>query len=78
MLCARIDLNITRLVGRWRSDEMLKYIHVQNASLMQNYSRQMLELGHFSYNRTDNIATSDYFLPSIAVPENTRPPNPDT
>jgi hypothetical protein len=77
MLCARIDLNVTRLVGRWRSDEMLKYLHVQTAALMQNYSRQMLEFGHFSYNHTDDVRNSEYFLPSPVARDNTHPLHPD-
>lgn len=43
MLCAHIDRNITQLIGCWKSDEMLKYLHVQAAALMANYSRQMFE-----------------------------------
>jgi hypothetical protein len=78
MLCARIDLNIARLVGRWRSDEMLKYLHVQTDSLMHNYSRQMFEQGNFSYNQADYVSNSETFLPSTAVPENTHPRHPDS
>ncbi len=29
LLCAHVDTDIIRLVGRWRSDEMLCYLHVQ-------------------------------------------------
>ena len=69
MLCARIDLNIAKLVGRWRSDEMLKYLHVQADSLMHNYSRQMFERGQFSYTPADDVENSAYFIPSPADPK---------
>jgi hypothetical protein len=69
MLCARIDLDIARLVRRWRSDEMLKYLHVQADALMLNYSRQMFEQGNFSYNHLDDVGNRDTFLPALAAPE---------
>ena len=38
-----------RLIGRWRSDEMLHYLHVQAAPLMvADYSRRMLESGQYT------------------------------
>ena len=82
MLCARIDINITQLVGRWRSDEMIKYLHVQADSIMRNYSRQMFEHGHFTYHGTDDVDNSETFLPSQAAPNNaarniTHPRHPD-
>jgi hypothetical protein len=77
MLCARIDPNIIQLVGRWRYDKALKYLHVQAASLMQIYSRQMFENGHFSYNGTSDVANSEYFLPSPPAPKNSHPHHPE-
>jgi hypothetical protein len=29
LLCAKVDTNLIRLLGRWCSDEMLRYLHVQ-------------------------------------------------
>jgi hypothetical protein len=31
LLCAHVDTDVIRLLGRWRSDEMLRYFHVQAA-----------------------------------------------
>jgi len=28
LLCAKVDTDMIRLMGRWRSDEMLRYLHV--------------------------------------------------
>jgi hypothetical protein len=30
LLCARVDTDMIRLLGRWRSDKMLCYLHVQS------------------------------------------------
>ena len=48
LLLARVDTDIISLIGRWRSDEMLRYLHVQAAPLMAEYSRRMLEAGSYS------------------------------
>ena len=48
LLLANVDSDVIRLIGRWRSDEMLRYLHVQAAPLMTNYSRRMLAAGHYT------------------------------
>ena len=48
LLTAHVDTDIIRIIGRWRSDEMLRYLHVQNGSLMAGYSRLMLTTGDYN------------------------------
>ena len=48
LLLARVDPDVIRLIGRWRSDEMLRYLHVQAYSLMKDYSRLMLSSGDYT------------------------------
>ena len=48
LLTASVDTDVIRLIGRWRSDEMLRYLHVQNGSLMAGYSRLMLTTGDYN------------------------------
>ena len=48
LLLAQVDTDIIRLIGRWKSDEMLRYLHVQAYSLMRNYSQQMLSAGTYT------------------------------
>jgi hypothetical protein len=48
LLCAHVDPDIIRLLGRWTSDQMLRYLFVQAAPLMQDYSRRMLPGGTFT------------------------------
>lgn len=48
LLMAKIDPDIIRLIGRWRSDEMLRYLHVQAAPLMSDYARKMLHAGNYT------------------------------
>ena len=48
LLCAKVDTDIIRLLGRWRSDEMLRYLHLQAAPVMRNFARDMLAGGNFT------------------------------
>ena len=42
LLCSGIDTDIIRLIGRWRSDEMLRYLHLQAEPLMRGFSKRMV------------------------------------
>lgn len=48
LLCAQVDTDRIRLLGRWRSDEMLRYLHVQAEPVMRQFSSRMIEGGHFT------------------------------
>jgi hypothetical protein len=48
LLCAQVDTDVIRLLGRWRSDEMLRYLHVQAEPIMRDFSRRMLVGGSFT------------------------------
>jgi hypothetical protein len=47
LLCARVDTDIIRLLGRWRSDKMLRYLTVQAEPIMRDHARRMLTHGNF-------------------------------
>ena len=48
LLLAKVDPDVIRLIGRWRSDEMLCYLHVQAYPMMKDYARQMLSAGMYT------------------------------
>ena len=48
LLLARVNPDVIRLIGRWRSDEMLRYLHVQAYPLMRDYSQRMLSAGTYT------------------------------
>ena len=48
LLLAQVDTDIIRLIGRWKSDEMLRYLHIQAYPLMRNYSQLMLSAGTYT------------------------------
>lgn len=61
LLCAKVDPTIPRLVGRWRSDEMFRYLHPQAYPLMHTFAQQMMDHGNFSFIPGTTV-------PSIAAP----------
>jgi hypothetical protein len=48
LLCAQVDTNTIKLLGRWRSDEMLRYLTVQAAPIMRDFAKRMLEGGQYT------------------------------
>jgi hypothetical protein len=48
LLCANVDTDRIRLLGRWRSDEMLRYLHVQAYPVVATLAPAMLRHGNFS------------------------------
>ncbi len=48
LLLAQFHPDVIRLIVRWGSDKMLRYLHVQVYQLMHNYSRLMLDAGNYT------------------------------
>ena len=49
MLCDAIDHDTTKLHGRWRSDELLTYLHTQAEPLYRDLLARMLCGGDYSF-----------------------------
>jgi hypothetical protein len=48
LLNSNVDQDIIQLIGRWRSDASLRYLHVQAQDIMQGFSARMLQGGTYS------------------------------
>jgi hypothetical protein len=48
LLCGRVDTDIIKLVGRWRSDAMFRYLHAQALPLIHNLASVMVRHGSFT------------------------------
>ena len=68
LLCAGIDGDRIRLIGRWRSNEMQRYLHVQAQPVMIGVAAAMLRGGMFSF--TPGAAPT---LPAPALPAGAPP-----
>jgi len=49
MLCAKIDKDLTQLQGRWKSDAMIRYLHISAAPIVNSFARKMFKAGNFSF-----------------------------
>ena len=59
LLCSGIDTDIIRLIGRWRSNEMLRYLHLQAEPLMRGFSKRMFTHGNYSPMIEDGSSTGE-------------------
>ena len=48
LFCAEVDPDRIRLLGRWRSDEMMRYLHVQAEPVMRDFATRMIRGGNFT------------------------------
>jgi len=49
LLCADVDPVKIRILGRWKSDTMLRYLHIQAPTLVRGLASGMLAAGDFSF-----------------------------
>ena len=63
LLCAGVDPSAIQLLGRWRSDAMLRYLRVAAATQTHHCSQRMLEHGAFSFAPSQCTSRSTNILP---------------
>jgi len=56
LLCGRVDPDTIKLLGRWHSDAMMRYLHQEAQPIMKNLAKTMFHAGDYN------------FLPNAAVP----------
>ena len=49
LLCAGIDNNTIQLLGRWKSDAMLRYLHISASPVMNRYAAFMYNNGAYTF-----------------------------
>ena len=47
MLLGGIEDDIIQILGQWKSDTMLRYLHVLSKSFMHNHTRTMIKGRHY-------------------------------
>ena len=48
LLCARVDTDEIKLLGRWKSGAMLRYLSAQALPVMDKFAQCTLTGGHFT------------------------------
>lgn len=54
-----VDSDTIRLLGRWQSDAMLRYLHLQAQPAMRGFARRMLEGGDYAFHPNQDIPDLD-------------------
>jgi hypothetical protein len=60
LMGGRIDHSTIRILGRWHSDAMLCYLHLQAKPLMRQFAVTMFNHGEYSFLPTDTVPSGDY------------------
>ena len=47
LFCSGVDTNIIKLVSCWRSDKILRYLHVQVDPLMRKFANSVVQSGSY-------------------------------
>ncbi|CAJ1954978.1 unnamed protein product [Cylindrotheca closterium] len=55
LFCSNVDRNTIQLIGRWKSDAMLRYLHVQAQPVMQGFASMMLQGGEYAIHPGQNL-----------------------
>ena len=66
LLCGGIGADRLRLIGRWRSDEVYRYLHVQAQPIMAGVAATMLRGGDFRLNLPPSSINGPPFSASLA------------
>ena len=48
LLMAHVDTDMIRLVGRWRSDVMLRYLHTTEKTFTEGLASRMVQHGDYA------------------------------
>ena len=55
LLGGNIDTDVIKLVGRWKSDAIFRYLHAQALPVITDLSRTMLQHGRFTLLPGSNV-----------------------
>ena len=49
LLCGEIDADLIKILGRWHSDAMMRYLHQQAQPIMRKFAKAMFNNGTYSF-----------------------------
>jgi hypothetical protein len=60
-MCRKIDLNNIRMMGRWQSDAMMRYLHVQAQPIIERYAAKMFNNGTDTFQPDETVPIIDNY-----------------
>lgn len=58
LLCGKVDHNLIQMLGRWHSNAMMRYLHLQAKPVMQHFAAKMFNHGTYSFHPEEAVPTS--------------------
>ena len=55
LLCANVDQDLIKLLGRWHSDAMIRYLFVQAEPIMKKFASAMFNNGSYTFFPDDTV-----------------------
>jgi hypothetical protein len=61
LLHGKVDLSNIRMMGRWHSDAMMRYLHVQAQPILGKYAARMFNKGTYSFLPDETVPIIDVY-----------------
>jgi hypothetical protein len=61
MIFERIDLYSIQMMGRWNSDDMMRYLHIQAQPIINNYDARMYNHGTCAFLPDETVPITDNY-----------------
>jgi hypothetical protein len=61
MLFGETDINSIRMMGRWHSNAMMRYLHVQAQPIIVNYTAKMFNEGTYTFQADETVPIIDVY-----------------
>jgi hypothetical protein len=61
MIFGKIDINSICMMGRWHSDAMMRYLHVQAQPIIGNYAAKMFNKGTYTFQPDETVPIIDVY-----------------
>jgi hypothetical protein len=61
VLCSSICMNNIHMMGRWHSDYMMRYLHIQAAPILNTYTTTRLNDGNYAFLPNETIPIIDVY-----------------
>ena len=59
LLCGNVDFDLIQMLGRWHSDAMIRYLHLQAQPVSQQLAAKMFNHGTYNFLPTETVPIAD-------------------
>ena len=59
LLCGNVDFDLIQMLGRWHSDAMIRYLHLQAQPVSQKLAAKMFNHGTYNFLPTETVPIAD-------------------